>query len=42
MSAVLQDTQGTYQHSLSIKEYHILWKAGLLDEHIELINKARI
>lgn len=38
MSAVLQETRGTYQHSLSIKEYHTLWKAGLLDERIELID----
>jgi len=37
MSAVLEKTQDTYQHSLSIKEYHTLWKAGFLKERIELI-----
>ena len=32
-----QEIQGTYRHALSIKEYHTLWKAGLLKERIELI-----
>jgi len=37
MSAILQQRQGTYKHSLSVKEYHLLWKAGLLNDRIELI-----
>ena len=37
MSAVLQQRQGTHEHLLSVEEYHLLWEAGLLNEHIELI-----
>lgn len=37
MSAVLQQRQGTHEHLLSVEEYYVLWEAGMLNEHIELI-----
>lgn len=37
MSAVLHTEQGTHQHPLSVEAYAILWKAGLLNDRVELI-----